>query len=75
MQTESLARTEESEVVAANLLDNVENGIWHAFDYLALEGDATAPKTKLKVCLFFGGQQSLVPLLLLDPPFFPIILF
>ncbi len=33
----------------ANLLDNVENCIWHAFDFLALEGDGTAPKLKLKV--------------------------
>lgn len=31
------------------LLDNVENSVWHAFDYLALEGNGTAPKTKLKV--------------------------
>ncbi len=37
------------ENLLANLLDNVENSVWHAFDYLALEGDATAPKTKLKV--------------------------
>ena len=33
----------------ANLLDSVENSVWHAFDYLALEGDGTAQKTKLKV--------------------------
>ena len=33
----------------ANLLDSVENSIWHAFDYLALEGDGTATKVKLKV--------------------------
>ena len=33
----------------ANLLDSVENSIWHAFDYLALEGDGTATKLKLKV--------------------------
>jgi hypothetical protein len=33
----------------ANLLDSVENSIWHAFDHLALEGDGTAPKSKLKV--------------------------
>lgn len=33
----------------ANLLDSVENSVWHAFDYLALEGDGTAPKSKLKV--------------------------
>ena len=33
----------------ANLLDNVENSVWHAFDYLALEGDGTATKLKLKV--------------------------
>ena len=28
----------------ATLLDSVENSIWHAFDYLALEGDGTATK-------------------------------
>ena len=33
----------------ANLLDSVENSVWHAFDYLALEGDGTAQKSKLKV--------------------------
>lgn len=33
----------------ANLLDSVENSAWHAFDYLALEGDGTAQKSKLKV--------------------------
>lgn len=33
----------------ATLLDSVENSIWHAFDYLALEGDGTATKHKLKV--------------------------
>ena len=33
----------------ATLLDSVENSIWHAFDYLALEGDGTATKAKLKV--------------------------
>ena len=33
----------------ANLLDSVENSIWHAFECLALEGDGTAPKAKLKV--------------------------
>ena len=50
MQTDHLAKSEDdSEVVKANLLDNVENGIWHAFDYLAHEEDGTAPKTKLKV--------------------------
>jgi len=32
----------------ANLLDCVENSVWHAFDYLALEGDGTAQKFKLK---------------------------
>jgi len=32
----------------ATLLDSVENSIWHAFDYLALEGDGTATKHKLK---------------------------
>jgi len=35
-------------VKMANLLDNVENSIWHAFDFLALEGDGTATKVKLK---------------------------
>ncbi|XP_040578966.1 switch-associated protein 70 [Lepeophtheirus salmonis] len=30
------------------LLDSVENSIWHAFDFLSLEGDGTAPKSKLK---------------------------
>ena len=35
--------------IMANLLDNVENSVWHAFDHLALEGDGTAPKAKLKV--------------------------
>ena len=33
----------------ANLLDNIENSVWHAFDYLALEGDGTAQKSRLKV--------------------------
>ena len=33
----------------ANLLDSIENSVWHAFDYLALEGDGTAQKSKLKV--------------------------
>lgn len=33
----------------ATLLDSVENSIWHAFDYLALEGDGTATKVKLKL--------------------------
>lgn len=32
----------------ADLLDSVENSVWHAFDYLALEGDGTASKAKLK---------------------------
>jgi len=32
----------------ANLLDSIENSVWHAFDYLALEGDGTAQKSKLK---------------------------
>ena len=35
----------------ATLLDSVENSVWHAFDFLALEGDATAPKSKLKVII------------------------
>ena len=46
---------EEGETILPNLLDNVENSVWHAFDYLALEGDATAPKAKLKV----GSQKSI----------------
>ena len=33
----------------ANLLDSVENSVWHAFEYMALEGDGTVPKAKLKV--------------------------
>ena len=33
----------------ANLLDSVENSVWHAFEYMALEGDGTVPKSKLKV--------------------------
>lgn len=33
----------------ANLLDSVENSVWHAFEYMALEGDGTVPKLKLKV--------------------------
>ena len=37
----------------ATLLDSVENSIWHAFDFLALEGDGTATKVKLKVGLFY----------------------
>ena len=36
----------------ANLLDSAENSVWHAFDYLALEGDGTAQKPKLKVSLY-----------------------
>jgi hypothetical protein len=36
-------------IIMATLLDSVENSIWHAFDYLALEGDGTATKVKLKV--------------------------
>jgi hypothetical protein len=35
--------------MAADLLDSVENSIWHAFDFLALEGDGTATKLRLKV--------------------------
>ena len=38
----------------ANLLDSVENSVWHAFDYLALEGDGTAQKSKLKVSWLLG---------------------
>jgi hypothetical protein len=34
--------------MAADLLDSVENSIWHAFDFLALEGDGTATKLRLK---------------------------
>ena len=33
----------------ANLLDSVENSVWHAFEFMALEGDGTVPKAKLKV--------------------------
>ena len=33
----------------ANLLDSVENSVWHAFECMALEGDGTVPKSKLKV--------------------------
>ena len=33
----------------STLLDNVENSIWHAFDFLALEADGSATKSKLKV--------------------------
>ena len=36
----------------ANLLDSIENSAWHAFDFLALEGDGTAQKPKLKVRSF-----------------------
>ena len=36
----------------ANLLDSIENSAWHAFDFLALEGDGTAQKPKLKVGKF-----------------------
>jgi hypothetical protein len=53
MQSEHSSKVAPSDdgedTTVANLLDNIENGVWHAFDYLALEGDATAPKTKLKV--------------------------
>ena len=35
--------------MASVLLDSVENSVWHAFDFLALEGDGTAQKSKLKV--------------------------
>ena len=42
-------KTEIKTFKMANLLDNVENSAWHAFDYLALEGDGTAQKSKLKV--------------------------
>ena len=43
----------------ANLLDSVENSVWHAFDYLALEGDGTAQKPKLKVsqCQFLKCKK------------------
>ena len=33
----------------AELLDSVENSVWHAFDFLALEGNGTVTKSKLKV--------------------------
>ena len=33
----------------AELLDGVENSVWHAFDFLALEGNGTVTKSKLKV--------------------------
>ena len=33
----------------AELLDSVENSVWHAFDFMALEGNGTVTKTKLKV--------------------------
>ena len=49
MQSDNSTKSEDSDAAKANLLDNVENGIWHAFDFLAHEEDATAPKTKLKV--------------------------
>lgn len=45
----SLDPEESLELKMTNLIDCVENAIWHAFDYLALEGDGTAPKSKLKV--------------------------
>lgn len=32
----------------AELLDSVENSVWHAFDFMALEGNGTVTKTKLK---------------------------
>lgn len=35
-------------VEMANLLDSVENSVWHAFEFMALEGDGTVPKAKLK---------------------------
>lgn len=44
----SLDPEESLELKMTNLIDCVENAIWHAFDYLALEGDGTAPKSKLK---------------------------
>lgn len=33
----------------SSLLDNVENSAWHAFEFLALEVDGSATKSKLKV--------------------------
>eukprot|EP00095_Tigriopus_kingsejongensis_P012626 maker-scaffold407_size180809-snap-gene-0.29 protein:Tk12626 transcript:maker-scaffold407_size180809-snap-gene-0.29-mRNA-1 annotation:"differentially expressed in fdcp 6-like protein" len=39
---------ESLELKMTNLIDCVENSIWHAFDYVALDGDGTAPKAKLK---------------------------
>ena len=49
----------------ANLLDCVENSVWHAFDYLALEGDGTAQKPKLKVseCQFLSCWRNLFTIL------------
>ena len=37
----------------AELLDSVENSVWHAFDFMALEGNGTVTKTKLKVSITF----------------------
>ena len=47
----SLEVEEDSAVVSAvvSAEDSVENSVWHAFEYMALEGDGTVPKTKLKV--------------------------
>ena len=39
----------------AELLDSVENSVWHAFDYMALEGNGTVTKSKLKV-----GRQTML---------------
>ena len=47
----------------ANLLDSIENSVWHAFDYLALEGDGTAQKSKLKVRSF---TISLINMIIFD---------
>ena len=40
----------------AELLDSVENSVWHAFDYMALEGNGTVTKSKLKV----GYRQTML---------------
>ena len=38
----------------AELLDSVENSVWHAFDFLALEGNGTVTKAKLKVNTWYN---------------------
>ena len=49
----------------ANLLDSVENSVWHAFECMALEGDGTVPKSKLKV-----GHNAIHSFKSLRYPFF-----